>query len=88
MFLNNLSSKFTQEFSLAVNLFVHEFLKQSIIIVQGVLFVFALFNLQGTEPLSALAVSLHILAHLSEFVKYFFQVFQNFLMHFQAILKL
>ena len=36
-FLNNLSSKFTQEFSLAVISFVHEFLKQSIIIVQGVL---------------------------------------------------
>ena len=48
MFLNNLLLAFiTQEFSLAVIRFTRK-LKQSIIIVQGVHFVFALFNLQGT----------------------------------------
>ena len=39
-------ANFTQEFSLAVIRSIT--LKQSILIVQGVLFVFALFNLQGT----------------------------------------
>ena len=45
--LNNLSSKYTQEFSLAVIRYTS--LKQSIIIVQGVIVCLTLFNLQGTD---------------------------------------
>jgi len=40
------------------------------------LFVFALFNLQGTAR--CLAVSFYMLPHPSIFVKNFFQVFSNF----------
>ena len=48
--LNNLLIAFiTQEFSLAVFYsFVHELFLNNPLIVQGVHFVFALFNLQGT----------------------------------------
>ena len=42
------------------------------------MFVFALFNLQGTVSSSALAVSLLMLPHSKPFVKNFFQVFSNF----------
>ena len=42
------------------------------------LFVFALFNLQGTELAGRFAVSLLTLPHLLPFVKNFFQVFSNF----------
>ena len=75
----NLSSKITQEFSLAVN-FDLSSLKQSIIIVQGVLFVFALFNLQGTVFVAhrCQRVSSLILSQFVSFVKNFFQVFQTF----------
>jgi len=70
-----LSSKYTQEFSLAVIRF--KTLKQSIY-CQGVLFVFALFNLQGTDRLAALAVSLLILPRHFFFVKKFFSKNQHF----------
>ena len=74
-----MSSKITQEFSLAVN-FDLSSLKQSIIIVQGVLFVFALFNLQGAVFVAhrCQRVSLLILSQFVSFVKNFFQVFQTF----------
>ena len=59
---------------MAVNKFVlYTILKQSIIIVQGVHFVFALFNLQGT-PFTA--ANFYILAHNFPFVKMFFTNFQ------------
>ena len=45
--------------------------------VKGVLFVFALFNLQGTAAFRS-RVSLLILARRLPFVKNFFQVFSNF----------
>jgi len=53
------------------------YLKQSIIIVQGVIVCLALFNLQGTVAL-ALAVSLLILSRSVPFVKNFFHLFSNF----------
>ena len=73
--LNNLSSKYTQEFSLAVIRF--KTLKQSIY-CQGVHFVFALFNLQGTDRVTALAVSLLILPRHVLLVKKFFSKNQHF----------
>ncbi|MBQ9842666.1 MAG: hypothetical protein IJO31_00770, partial [Oscillospiraceae bacterium] len=58
-------------------------LKQIHQFVQGVLFVFALFNLQGTSRF-ALRRSLLILAHPIQFVKNFFQVFSTF---FSAVFR-
>ena len=67
-------ANFTQEFSLAV-FNRSKTLKQSIIIVQGVIVCLTLFNLQGT---GAHAVSLLILTHQFPFVKNFFLLFSNF----------
>ena len=49
-------------------------LNNPLFVVQGVLFVFALFNLQGTDRSAASAVSLFNLAHPKAFVKNFFQI--------------
>ena len=69
-FLNNRFWQLTQEFSLAV--FRLRF-KQIHKFVKGVLFVFALFNLQGTAV--RFAANLDMLPQRKPFVKMFFHLF-------------
>ena len=75
--LNNLSSKFTQEFSLAVNSIHNRFLNNPFNCPRCYLFVFTLFNLQGTGAFR-LAVSLLSLPYLLPVVKNFFLLFSTF----------
>ena len=72
-FLNNRFWQLTQEFSLAV--FRLRF-KQIHKFVKGVLFVFALFNLQGTAV--RFAANLDMLPQRKPFVKMFFHLFWVF----------
>ena len=75
---NSLLALITQEFRWL--LFIRSYtrtLKQIHKFVQGVWFVFTLFNLQGTV-VKATGFNLFILPHLISFVKNYFQVFPNF----------
>ena len=74
-FLNNRFWQLTQEFSLAV----FAYASNKSINLSKVFCSSLRYSIYKVQPLSALAVSLLILAQRSQFVKNFFQVFSNFL---------